>query len=332
MYNTPIDSVKKENVNEPLISMIIPIYNGEKYLERCLYSIRNQRYRNIEAILIDDGSIDYSSKICQDFSKNDNRFHFFSQDNHGVSSARNLGLDKIKGKYLLFVDSDDYIEENYITKLWESVKLTGADMVICDYRQECEHTNAIDMIHYTAPPGDYNRKSFINQLSKCPGAHYFGVLWNKLYNTELIRSRKLSFNTALSLGEDFAFNMEYLSLVNHIKVIADRLYIYSWKNPSSLSHQTKAIEKQLEERFILYQAYKDLFCRENLEHRWWYKLHYYMLKAYFEETKALGSDIKKYQRKFYKRYISDTGIGKKEFQMFLLMKELKHLMKFNNGG
>lgn len=327
MNRNLFNTYKKLKDDNPLISIILPVYNADKYLKRCLNSIRSQDYPNIEVLIIDNGSTDHSNEICQDYLSCDPRFHLFFQEERGVSNARNLGLDKAAGVYLLFIDSDDYIERNYVTKLWETISMTDKTMAVCDYRQECALTTEKDMAHYTALPGCYSRKAFINQVSKCPGAHYFGVLWNKIYETDLIRRKGIKFDKNLSLGEDFSFNMEYLSLVNRVKVISDKLYIYSWQNPESLTFCKKNIKKQMEERLMLYQAYKSLFRREKLGQSWDYKLHYYMLKAYFEETKTLGEESSKYQDQFYQSYIKNTGIGDTEFKIVCLLKKIKHLVK-----
>lgn len=319
--------VRKKECNEtrPLISIIVPIYNAEQDLERCLKSIAKQKYSNIEVILIDDGSTDCSIEICQQFITSDPRFHLFHQENRGVSAARNTGLDKIHGEYLLFIDSDDSVDRDFITTLWQTMQKADVDMVICDYQQDCRQTDERDMKHYTVPPGRYSRKAYIRQLARCPGAHYFGVLWNKIYKIDLIRDKGLRFQLQLSLGEDFAFNMEYLSLIKHIQIIPDQLYMYTWRSPLSLTHCKKDINKQLNVRVLLYQAYKNLFRREHLERRWWYKLHYYLFKTYFEELKELGKDEEKYRQLFYHTYIRNQGIGKREFQLFYLLKKVKHI-------
>lgn len=316
---------QEEKKDEPLISVIIPIHNAEEYLDRCLQSVRDQSYLSIEILLIDDGSEDNSRNICQNYAETDNRFHLYVQNNKGVSEARNLGLEKANGIYILFTDSDDCLEKEYVWTLWTSMEMTGADMVVCDYRQECEQTEEKDMDHFSAHPGSYTRKAYINEISRCPGAHYFGVVWNKIYKTELVKSSRMRFRPELSLGEDFVFNMEYVSLANRIDVIGDRLYIYSWKNQNSLSRHKKTPEKQIEERIALYRAYTDLFRREHLERCWVHKLHFYILKAYFEETKWMRKNTEE-QQLFYQIYIRGTGIGRMEFRFFCLLRSLKHLL------
>ena len=313
--------------NYPLISVIVPVYNTEPYLKRCLQSIEKQTYTNIEVIIIDDGSTDKTLEIARMFAEKDQRFRFFYQKRQGVSAARNLGLEKIRGQFLVFVDGDDRIVREHIMTLWKTMKERKADMTVCDYRQECWQTGELEMKHYTAHPGRYSKKAYIRALSKCPGAHYFGVLWNKIYQTNLIKDKGLIFDRRLSIGEDFSFNMDYLSLIHRVQVIPDQLYFYSWCSPLSLSHCKKTIEGQMEERLVLYQAYEALFRREKLERRWRYRLHYYLLKAHCEELKALGSDGEKYRKEFDKKYIRDQGIGKVEFQLFYLLKKIKALMK-----
>ena len=116
-----------------LISVIVPVYNVEKYIEKCLDSIINQTYKNIEILLIDDGSTDSSGKICDDYSKQDKRIKVFHKENGGLSSARNYGVDKSKGEYLTFIDSDDIIELDYIDYLFGLIKKYDVELSICPY-------------------------------------------------------------------------------------------------------------------------------------------------------------------------------------------------------
>lgn len=317
---------RSERETEPVISIIVPIHNAEFTLERCLQSIRKQSYPNMEILLIDDGSTDAGRAICQRYTETDRRFRLFLQDNKGVSAARNLGLEKAAGTYVLFVDSDDSLKENYVKRLWEILNAESVDLVVCDYQQESGKTEERDISHYAARPGTYGRKDYIDRISRCPGAHYFGVLWNKIYRVDLLKKKQMRFHPELSMGEDFVFNMEYISLVDRICVIEDKLYIYSCNNPDSLSHRKKTVEKRIEERIRLYQAYAGLFKRENLERCWKYKLHYYVLKAYFEETKILKEEEKKYKPQFYQAYIRNCGIGRAEFCLCCLLRWWKRML------
>ena len=115
----------KLNDEDFLISIVIPIYNAEKYLEECLNSIKNQTYKNFEVIMVNDGSKDESETICKRFLEYDARFRYFTKENGGVSSARNLGLDNVKGDFITFIDSDDWIAENHLELLINSIKKTN---------------------------------------------------------------------------------------------------------------------------------------------------------------------------------------------------------------
>lgn len=126
-------------LNESLVSVIVPVYNAEKYLKKCMESILKQTYENIELILINDGSIDKSLDICNQFSKRDRRIRVIDKDNSGVSDTRNLGIMLAKGKYLCFVDSDDYIEENYIEKM--ILNTDESTLTMCGYFIETSMEN-----------------------------------------------------------------------------------------------------------------------------------------------------------------------------------------------
>ncbi len=118
---------------EALVSIIVPVYNVEKYIKTCLDSIINQTYKNIEILLIDDGSTDNSGKICDEYSKKDKRIKVFHKENGGLSSARNYGIDRAKGDYLTFIDSDDTLELDYIEYLYNLIKKYNTDLSICPY-------------------------------------------------------------------------------------------------------------------------------------------------------------------------------------------------------
>lgn len=117
--------------NAELVSIIVPVYNAEKYLENCLMSLINQKYQNLEILLIDDGSTDQSLKICQEFAEKDKRIKVFNKENAGAGEARNYGIKKATGEYICFVDSDDYVDENYISCLYHALKKTGLKMSAC---------------------------------------------------------------------------------------------------------------------------------------------------------------------------------------------------------
>ena len=161
---------------ENKVSIIIPIYNSNKYLKECLDSIINQTYSNLEIILIDDGSKDNSFDICEEYAKKDKRIILKKKNNEGVSATRNLGIEICTGKYILFIDSDDYCNENMIEKiLYNSQK---NDLIICGYNKIYKNKK----VHYIVKNKEKNIEDMvINDES------VGGYLWNKLFKTSIIK-------------------------------------------------------------------------------------------------------------------------------------------------
>ena len=131
-----------------LISIIVPIYNVEKYLKQCIESIISQTYRNIEIILVDDGSPDNCGKICDEYSQKDKRIIVLHKENGGLSDARNKGIDIAKGDYLTFVDSDDFVNIDYIEKLYNSIKFNNTKLAQCGISKVDENNEIIEKLNY----------------------------------------------------------------------------------------------------------------------------------------------------------------------------------------
>lgn len=182
------------------ISIIVPIYNAEKTLSQTLNSIRNQSYNNFEVLLIDDGSSDGSSKICNRYVSLDNRFNYVYQHNKGVSSARNKGLKIANGKYVIFVDSDDTLPSKALQYLinaknkYESALICGSYIMNKTRNRQLLTTNNFDVVRKTAP------KKFIDELNSLPTAP-----WAKLYDRKIIVDNNLEFPIGIPYGEDAIF-------------------------------------------------------------------------------------------------------------------------------
>lgn len=211
-----------------VISIIIPVYNVEKYIRRCLDSISNQDFTEWECILIDDGSNDNSGKTCDEYSKLDNRFKVIHQTNKGVSAARNAGLDSAKGEWITFVDSDDWVEDCYLSELFSNVN--GADFVICN--------NIID---------EYKKKTVIKHFNvpqlkeELLGAfpthnHFLGTPWNKLFRTSIIKNNNLLFPTNIKYNEDLLFTFQYCYYSSSFKSVNSNLYHYNHQNETSTTN------------------------------------------------------------------------------------------------
>lgn len=222
------------DINTPKISVIVPVYNVEKVLHYCVESILNQKFSDFELILVDDGSPDNSGRICDEYVKKDTRVKVIHKNNGGVSSARNAGIEAALGEYLCFVDSDDYLESNYLKELIETKKkYPDFDNTWCYFRIG-------------------NKYDFVdeNENEELPKVEYYSVReimtlhekWLdagpvcKLYSREVIINNNLKFDKNLSLGEDLTFNFNYLDCTNgNILVINRFLYNYVQLSDDSLS-------------------------------------------------------------------------------------------------
>ncbi len=169
------------NTMSDLISVIIPVYNVETYLCRCVDSVLDQSYRNIEVILVDDGSPDGCPAICDEYARQDDRVRVIHQENAGLSGARNAGIDAAKGAWLAFVDSDDYLAEDFLSRLYEACVSTGSDMSVC--RWEYVRGERIPE-RGTGEIRVYSGREMLANLYTTDGAYYV-VAWNKLYRKEL---------------------------------------------------------------------------------------------------------------------------------------------------
>lgn len=223
--NTYNENLKK------LVSIVVPIYNSAKTLDRCINSLINQTYKNIEIILVNDGSEDDSLEICKKYEKNDDRIIIYDNENHGVSYTRNFGIQKAKGKYITFVDSDDYIEQNMIKDMLIKAK-KNIDLVISGMimRDKFSRTIAI----YKLKEKKYIFNKFMEVLNKDYQLISICGPCCKLYKTEIIKENNIYFRKDMCMGEDTMFNIEYLRKCKNIVSLENIYYNYMRENPNSL--------------------------------------------------------------------------------------------------
>lgn len=219
---------------KPLISILVPCYNAETYLQQCLDSIIGQTYSNLQIVLIDDGSLDNTWNILNGYAERDSRIEIYHQDNHGVAYTRNQLLDKIKGEYFLFIDSDDWIECDMVEFLLCRAQENGADMVVSGVVK-----------NDTNPASTYTEefwywKTAIEEFLK--HVNFSGSLWNKLSRVTLLNKHP-RFNCEISYGEDALFCWELLKEARSIVVTDRQLYHYRM-NAASLSHLKWTPEKK----------------------------------------------------------------------------------------
>lgn len=194
-----------------MISVIVPVYNVEKYLAKCIESILKQSYRNFELILVDDGSPDKCPVICDQYAEQDERIIVIHQENSGVSAARNAGLDKAKGKYIGFVDPDDFIAPDMYEKMLYTMEQCYAELVICGYEYYDESYRIDEKRQYPEKAAEIlNQKELMRRMSDMPPTVRHGVV-NKLFRTEYLKN--LRFVEGLHSSEDVLFLTEYLKVV-----------------------------------------------------------------------------------------------------------------------
>lgn len=215
-------------------SVIIPIYNAEATLHHCLDSIASQLRDDIEVLLIDDGSADESFQICQTYAQQHPQFIPIHQENGGVSSARNRGLDLARGTYVLFVDSDDYVGSDYFSIL-DQMLVSEPDMLLFGYQNFGAYDSAWDLGEYTvsdpveiAKKADYGMREYL-----------FSSLWSKAFYRVIIENNHLRFSRDLSIGEDQAFIFSYTLHVKSLKAIQNKLYFVSTGDQESLSRKRR---------------------------------------------------------------------------------------------
>lgn len=209
-----------------MVTVIVPVYNCEASIAKCVDSIRKQTYSDLEIILVDDGSEDNSGAVCDMLEKEDSRIKVIHKENGGVSSARNTGIDNAKGDYIQFVDSDDYIIETMTEKLVAAMEHNNTQLVICGYvklteKQRIENV-PVGMKSVSVDRMDRNNPALIRSFllnSPC----------NKLYITSYIRN---GFREDISLGEDLLFNLSYLSLIDKVSFLEEGLYCYTEQESS----------------------------------------------------------------------------------------------------
>lgn len=243
-------------MGEPLVSIIVPLYNGEQTIERCLTSIRNQSYKNIEVLVVNDGSKDHSMKVLKKFRDSDPRFHILNKGNSGVSDSRNLGMKNAKGKYMQFVDSDDWIVKDATETLVTMAETYSCDMIITDYHRVVNHK--IYIKGHIPEEGLISRREFGEYMMKAPANFYYGVMWNKFFRTDIVKSHKLKCSRDLNWCEDFLFNLEYLQYVKDVCVVKKPIYYYV-KTKGSLVATQVNLRQTIRTKGILFDYYKDLY-------------------------------------------------------------------------
>lgn len=257
-----------------LISIIIPMYNSEATIQRCINSILAQTYENFEVILIDDGSVDNTYQLCHEkYEVNDSRIVLKKMDkNSGVSAARNLGLKFAKGELIQFVDSDDFIRPNMLEIMVAAMQ--GYDIIISGYFNKFDNQSI--KINYSCDKR-LNIEEFKDQFYLLYKNLLLNVVWNKLYVRKILMDNQITFQEDVFIGEDLIFNLQYYSYCKRIRMIEEPLYYYT-----NYPHVTKKYYDTLLEKL---DNQKRLFdCVKNFTQRDYEKYNQYFEYIVFDEV------------------------------------------------
>jgi glycosyltransferase involved in cell wall biosynthesis len=262
-----------------LVSVIVPVYNTSAYLDNCIKSILNQSYQNFELILVNDGSTDVSDKICDSYSRIDDRVTVIHKKNEGVSVARNKGVEVAKGKYIQFVDSDDFLNEKMIEILMDEINQSNENVLpVCNINIYYEDEKYRHDLVQIAKSGSFNTEQYLlDFLLKFKTSPFIGSPCNKIFLKDIIIQNNIRFEEGQSFAEDFVFNLEYLYFVNKINIIDNSLYHYRLDTLESLTKNTKPVEYWWMNYKKIYEKYKHLFIHYGL-----YEKHYNEILLFME--------------------------------------------------
>ena len=214
------------------VSVVVPIYNVEQYLDKCVKSIISQTYKDLEIILVDDGSIDNSSSLCDEWGKKDSRIKVVHKENGGLSSARNAGLEIATGEYIMFEDSDDWLEIDIVEKSVARIEKDKSDLVIFGYKKV--NTKGKELDFFTFGDKTYLNDELLNQLHSRILEMSFGYAWNKLYRLSIIRKSGIVNDGSIIDREDLYFNLSLFNYLNKVSYLEYVGYNYLQRQTSLL--------------------------------------------------------------------------------------------------
>lgn len=244
-------------MKNPKISVIVPIYNSEQYLCRCVDSILGQSFFDFECLLVNDGSKDGSWDLCKKYEEKDSRIKVLDKVNGGVSSARNMGIDNAVGEWVAFVDSDDSIESDYFEALYsnsESCQLVCSYATV-EYPDRTERTEQFE--------GSF-KSDIIEKMFVAFGLRTNSAPWGKLFNRFIIKEKQIHFDNKMNIGEDTLFLLDYIKHIQRVNIINNHSYHY-YINEASLVRRVNSLDSEYYSYLRIKQACKDILS-ENTEY------------------------------------------------------------------
>ena len=283
-------------MNTTSISIIVPVYNAEKYLCRCLDSLLAQTFTDYEVVLIDDGSKDNSGKICDDYTENDNRFHVIHKNNEGVSIARQTGLDTARGTYVIHADPDDWVEADWLKKLYNKIIEEKTDIVICDF----ERIYSDKRVHYEQRPTSLHKDDIIEDMLY---ERIWGCTWNKLVRKECFNRYSVSFNPKMNLWEDIYVMCLLVANGAKVSYVPEVLYHYdSIVNQNSIVMHRN--ESHIQSVMIFIDELAPILSDKRYDDGWFHVKS--KIKEWIFIVKNCKYDIKDTYKEINKRYIQEA--------------------------
>lgn len=280
------------------ISIVVPVYNVEKYISKCIESIIEQTYTNLEIILVDDGSTDISGKICDEYAIQDDRIKVIHKKNGGISDARNAGIIISNGKYIAFVDSDDYIDRCFIEKLYNACIDFNCDISICEFTRVKGNNALVENDYETYTAQLYDKKQECKKMNSVVSI----VVWNKLYRKDLFDDIKFPVGRG---NEDLATSYKLMYKANKVIIINSKLYYYRMRE-NSITRMEYSIHNldellAIEERNEFYLENKDEDLYKSSLGAYLERLasHYYCAKKYLIENNLELELIQKIKVTYY---------------------------------
>ena len=247
-----------------VVSIIIPVYNTEKYISKCIDSVINQTYKEIEIVIINDGSTDKSFEVISSYLEIDKRIKYIEQDNKGVNIARKVGIQESSGEYIFFLDSDDWIEKNTLEILMKIINDNNSQIIRFGYNIEpdlSKGNKTIEKKEYIYD--DNNLKEFYKQLAEAK----YNSLWGQIIDKKLIDLKNFkSLNDSICFAEDLWFNMELYTKAKKITIISDKLYHYNRANENSTTMRIdlKTVIRNAESAILIYDKLFDFIEKWNI--------------------------------------------------------------------
>ncbi len=311
--------------SESLVSIIVPVYKVEKYLSRCVDSLINQTYKNIEIILVDDGSPDNSPKICDEYASRDSRIRVIHKENAGVSEARNTGIDSAKGDYICFVDSDDYVREDMVERLISPANENNSDMVVASGYYKVYGDKIIEL------RSDCARGECERVVNKDFSVFWGGKISHRsscsvLYSRDTIKD--IRFDSNLKIAEDFLFVIQAMKKATKISCVDDCLYYYFVNDCSVMNNKDIKVSRFTNEIAGLMECRKEFADNDKVFAISSFDIYMVACSAYLAGFKGVYKEYKKLNTKAnYKKYYNNCNTRNAKIKAYLFRHKLLWIYK-----